>query len=107
MFQEPWLLKATRACLSSSDPGATYQNIMLTCSKVSSGVWTGAYSLETAHNLVEVGGGTVTQRSELERIGYLGTMEANYQTNPIGAHFEVGSICHGDMHIHGESSTVF
>jgi len=56
---------------------------------VSSGVWAGAYPLSTAHNLVEVGGGTATQKSELERIGYLGQVETSYKANPIGAHFEL------------------
>jgi acetylornithine deacetylase/succinyl-diaminopimelate desuccinylase-like protein len=56
---------------------------------VASGVWAGAYSLEKAYNLVEVGGGKATQKSELERIGYLGSLEANYKANPIGAHFEL------------------
>ena len=58
-------------------------------SMVSSGVWAGAYTLEKAHNLIEVGGGKATQRSELERIGYLGPLEASYKANPIGAHFEL------------------
>lgn len=58
-------------------------------SMVASGVWAGAYTLQQAHSLVEVGGGTATQKSELERIGYLGSMEANYEANPIGAHFEL------------------
>jgi hypothetical protein len=58
-------------------------------SMVSSGVWAGAYSLQKAYSLVEVGGGKATFKSELERIGYLGTMEANHKSNPIGAHFEL------------------
>lgn len=58
-------------------------------SMVSSGVWAGAIPLEKAYNMVEVGGGTATQRSELERIGYLGSVEASHKANPIGAHFEL------------------
>jgi hypothetical protein len=58
-------------------------------SMVSSGVWAGAYTLEKAHNLVEVGEGKATQKSELERIGHLGTLEASHKANPIGAHFEL------------------
>ncbi|PMD65899.1 Zn-dependent exopeptidase [Hyaloscypha bicolor E] len=58
-------------------------------SMVSSGVWAGAYTLEKAHNVVEVGGGKATQKSELEKIGYLGPLEASYKANPIGAHFEL------------------
>ncbi|TVY31174.1 N-carbamoyl-L-amino-acid hydrolase [Lachnellula hyalina] len=58
-------------------------------SMVSSGVWAGAIPLDKAYNLVEVGGGKATQLSELERIGYLGELEANHKANPIGAHFEL------------------
>ncbi|KAK0107325.1 hypothetical protein ONS95_004019 [Cadophora gregata] len=58
-------------------------------SMIASGVWAGAYSLEKAYNLVEVGSGNATQKSELERIGYLGSLEASYKGNPIGAHFEL------------------
>jgi len=58
-------------------------------SMIASGVWAGAYSLEKAYGLVEVGGGSATQKSELERIGYLGPLEASYKANPIGAHFEL------------------
>ncbi|TVY49651.1 N-carbamoyl-L-amino-acid hydrolase [Lachnellula occidentalis] len=58
-------------------------------SMVSSGVWAGAIPLEKAYNLVEVGGGKATQKSELERIGYLGEFEASHKANPIGAHFEL------------------
>ncbi|KAH8687519.1 hypothetical protein BGZ60DRAFT_425408 [Tricladium varicosporioides] len=58
-------------------------------SMVSSGVWAGAIPLEKAYNLKEVGEGNATQKSELERIGYLGDLEASYRANPIGAHFEL------------------
>ena len=58
-------------------------------SMVASGVWAEEIPLHTAYNLVEVGGGKATQKSELERIGYLGTLEASYKANPIGAHFEL------------------
>jgi acetylornithine deacetylase/succinyl-diaminopimelate desuccinylase-like protein len=58
-------------------------------SMVSSGVWAGAIPLEKAYSLVEVGGGKATQKSELERIGYLGELEASHKANPIGAHFEL------------------
>lgn len=58
-------------------------------SMVASGVWAGAIPLEKAYSLVEVGSGIATQRSELERIGYLGSVEASHKSNPIGAHFEL------------------
>lgn len=55
----------------------------------SSGVWAEAIPLERAHNLQEVGGGTATMRSELERIGYLGDVPASYRSTPMAAHFEL------------------
>ncbi|OIW32956.1 amidase [Coniochaeta ligniaria NRRL 30616] len=58
-------------------------------SMVSSGVWAGEIPIERAHNLQEVGGGTATMKSELERIGYLGSVPASYQSIPIAAHFEL------------------
>lgn len=56
---------------------------------VSSAVWAGQIPLQKAHNLKEVGTGTATQKSELERIGYLGTTQASHKSIPIGAHFEL------------------
>ncbi|GAW26631.1 putative n-carbamoyl-l-amino acid hydrolase [Rosellinia necatrix] len=58
-------------------------------SMVSSGVWAGEISLETAHNLREVGGGAATMRTELERIGYLGAVPASHRSVPMAAHFEL------------------
>ncbi|EKG10987.1 Peptidase M20 [Macrophomina phaseolina MS6] len=56
---------------------------------VASGVWSGDIQLERAHNLCEVGGGTATMESELNRIGYLGTTPASHSALPMGAHFEL------------------
>ena len=56
---------------------------------VSSGVWSGSIPLQTAYDSTEVGGGATTQKSELQRIGYLGSLEASWEANPIGAHFEL------------------
>ncbi|KAK0717577.1 hypothetical protein B0T26DRAFT_645918 [Lasiosphaeria miniovina] len=58
-------------------------------SMVSSGVWAGEVPVETAHGLREVRGGTVTMRSELERIGYLGSVPASHTSMPMAAHFEL------------------
>lgn len=58
-------------------------------SMCASGVWAGETSLEAAYNLKEVGGGTATMKSELERIGYLGSTPASYKAMPMGAHFEL------------------
>ena len=57
---------------------------------VSSGVWSGEIPLERAHSLPSVvRGETATIRSELERIGYLGSVPCDHATNPIAAHFEL------------------
>ncbi|KAI0533425.1 hypothetical protein GGR58DRAFT_486722 [Xylaria digitata] len=58
-------------------------------SMVSSGVWAEEIPLETAYNLRGVGGGTATMKSELERIGYLGSIPASYKSTPMAAHFEL------------------
>jgi hydantoinase/carbamoylase family amidase len=56
---------------------------------VSSGVWAGDIPLERAHNLKEVGNGTATMKTELERIGYLGSTPASHKSVPMAAHFEL------------------
>ena len=56
---------------------------------VSSGVWAGDIPLKKAHDLKEVGGGTATMKSELHRIGYLGTTPASHESIPMAAHFEL------------------
>ncbi|KAI1321235.1 hypothetical protein F5Y16DRAFT_73247 [Xylariaceae sp. FL0255] len=58
-------------------------------SMISSGVWAGAISEHHAHSLREVGSGTATMRSELERIGYLGDLPASHKSSPMAAHFEL------------------
>lgn len=59
---------------------------------VSSGVWAGRIPVEKAHNLQEVGGGRQTIRQELQRIGYLGTLEANYKAMPIGVRWSMATV---------------
>ncbi|KAL1305183.1 hypothetical protein AAFC00_002104 [Neodothiora populina] len=58
-------------------------------SMVASGVWAGEIPLSHAHSLQEVGGGTATMKSELERIGYLGEVGCSAESMPIAAHFEL------------------
>ncbi|KAF2666679.1 putative beta-alanine synthase [Microthyrium microscopicum] len=57
-------------------------------SMVASGVWADKTPLQTAHNLMEIGG-KATQKSELQRIGYLGSTPASHKSMPIAAHFEL------------------
>lgn len=65
-------------------------------SMVSSGVWSGKIELEKAHNLQSVipAGDNATMKSELERIGYLGDVEASYKASPMAAHFELVRLTH-------------
>lgn len=56
---------------------------------VSSGVWAEEIPIDRAYNLQEVGEGTATMKSELERIGYLGSIPASYRSMPMAAHFEL------------------
>ncbi|KAK8124806.1 beta-alanine synthase [Apiospora kogelbergensis] len=58
-------------------------------SMMGSGVWAEALPLETAYNLRSVTGESVTLKSELERIGYLGNVPASFRSIPMGAHFEL------------------
>ncbi|CAK7271742.1 hypothetical protein SEPCBS57363_004778 [Sporothrix epigloea] len=58
-------------------------------SMTASGVWAGEIPQADAYSLQEVGGGTATIQSELQRIGYLGTVPASYQAMPMAAHFEL------------------
>ncbi|KAF2141369.1 uncharacterized protein K452DRAFT_351491 [Aplosporella prunicola CBS 121167] len=68
----------------TNEEGARFPNSMM-----ASGVWAGTIPLDSAHNLQEVGGGTATVKSELERIGYLGQTPASYEATPMAAHFEL------------------
>ncbi|KAK3112284.1 hypothetical protein LTR53_011615 [Teratosphaeriaceae sp. CCFEE 6253] len=60
-------------------------------SMTASGVWAGDIPLEKAHSLRSVipANDTVTMRSELERIGYLGDVPCSAAATPMAAHFEL------------------
>ncbi|TIA36466.1 amidase, partial [Aureobasidium pullulans] len=58
-------------------------------SMVSSGVWAGDIPISHAHSLKEVGTGTATMKSELQRIGYLGDTACSHEAMPLAAHFEL------------------
>jgi hydantoinase/carbamoylase family amidase len=70
--------------ITASEEGARFP-----ISMVSSGVWAEQIPLQRAHDMQEVGGGTATMKSELQRIGYLGDTPASYKSIPIAAHFEL------------------
>lgn len=71
-------LKTLMRALAPSEEGARFP-----ISMVSSGVWAGKISLDKAHSLQEVGDGKKTMKQELERIGYLGATESNFNKIPI------------------------
>jgi hydantoinase/carbamoylase family amidase len=60
-------------------------------SMVASGVWAGSIPIKAAHDLKSVipANDTSTMRSELERIGYLGSTPCSWEAMPIAAHFEL------------------
>ncbi len=71
----------------TNEEGAKYPISMM-----GSGVWSGRISLDDAWNTKSVTPGrpVTTVKQELERIGYLGALPANYEKGiPIGAHFEL------------------
>ncbi|KAL8727842.1 MAG: hypothetical protein Q9166_005788 [cf. Caloplaca sp. 2 TL-2023] len=63
---------------------------------VASGVWAGEIPLEKAHSLEEVGTDRRTMKQELDRIGYLGEVDASYLAMPLGWHTITvkGRNCH-------------
>ena len=66
----------------TNEEGARYNSGML-----GSSVWAGKTDMEQAYDLLDVDGKTF--RSELERIGYLGPVQASFKNNPLSAHFEL------------------
>lgn len=78
--------------IQTNSTDVTEEGARFPLSMVASGVWSGEIPLEKAHSLIEVGNVTspATLKSELERIGHLGLIPANYETGiPIAAHFEL------------------
>ncbi|RDI87276.1 hypothetical protein Vi05172_g2915 [Venturia inaequalis] len=67
----------------TNEEGARFKSCM-----VGSGVWSGAIPLETAWELRDDEG--VSLVGELEKTGYLGSIECSHEGNPLLAHFE----CH-------------
>jgi N-carbamoyl-L-amino-acid hydrolase len=65
----------------TNEEGARFTTGML-----SSAVWAGNAILQEAYDHVDSEG--LTFKGELERIGFLGDVEASYDKNPLSAHFE-------------------
>ncbi|KAB8342882.1 hypothetical protein FH972_022479 [Carpinus fangiana] len=60
-------------------------------SMVASGVWAGEIPLDTAHSLKSVipRSDSATMKTDLERIGYLGSVPCSHKETPMAAHFEL------------------
>ncbi|RFU28632.1 hypothetical protein B7463_g7710, partial [Scytalidium lignicola] len=56
---------------------------------MSSAVWSEQLDLDYAHKCTDTMDRSITIKDELKRIGYLGSKEVSYKTNPLSAHFEV------------------
>ena len=56
---------------------------------VGSGVWCGDVPLEKAWGLQDVKDSSLTMKSELERIGFLGETKCSHEAMPLAAHFEL------------------
>lgn len=65
----------------TNEEGARFTTGML-----SSAVWAGNATLQEAYDHVDSEG--LTLKGELERIGFLGEVEASFDKNPLSAHFE-------------------
>lgn len=56
---------------------------------VGSGVWCGDVPLEKAWNLQDVKDSSLTMKSELSKIGFLGDTKCSHEATPLAAHFEL------------------
>lgn len=54
-----------------------------------SAVWAGTVTQEAGYALADVNDESISTKSELERIGYLGSVPCSYEQTPLGAHFEL------------------
>ncbi|KAH6877072.1 hypothetical protein B0T10DRAFT_520522 [Thelonectria olida] len=68
----------------TNEEGARFPQCMM-----ASGVWAGATDIGQVHQIADIDDANATVKSELERIGYLGTTPAHYSATPMAAHFEL------------------
>lgn len=54
-----------------------------------SAVWSEKITLDAAYDLADVNDSSLTAKSELQRIGYLGDVPCSYKQTPLAAHFEL------------------
>jgi hypothetical protein len=73
-----------------SEEGARFPQCMM-----ASGVWAGASDIQKVHEVRAIDDPTASVKSELTRIGYLGSVKASWEAMPMAAHFElhIGKKC--------------
>ena len=74
-----------------SEEGARFPQCMM-----ASGVWAGASDIQKVHQVRAIDDSTASVKSELTRIGYLGSVRASWEAMPMAAHFElhIGEKCY-------------
>ncbi|KAK1255636.1 hypothetical protein MKX07_007895 [Trichoderma sp. CBMAI-0711] len=68
----------------TNEEGARFPKSMM-----ASGVWAGKIPLEQAYSLADIFDPSVTVKSELQRLGYIGNVACSSAGYPLGAHFEL------------------
>ncbi|KAH7120598.1 putative beta-alanine synthase [Dactylonectria macrodidyma] len=68
----------------TNEEGARFPQCMM-----ASGVWAGATDVDKVHQIADIEDTNATVKSELVRIGYLGSTKAHWTATPIAAHFEL------------------
>ncbi|KAL7813354.1 hypothetical protein V8C26DRAFT_405677 [Trichoderma gracile] len=68
----------------TNEEGARFPKSMM-----ASGVWAGKIPLEEAYSLADIFDPSVTVKSELQRLGYIGDVACSSTGYPLGAHFEL------------------
>ncbi|EGR49730.1 uncharacterized protein TRIREDRAFT_59549 [Trichoderma reesei QM6a] len=68
----------------TNEEGARFPKSMM-----ASGVWAGKIPLEQAYSLADIFDPSVTVKSELQRLGYIGDVACSSAGYPLGAHFEL------------------
>lgn len=56
---------------------------------MASGVWAGVTDVAKVHQIADIDDANATVKSELQRIGYLGSTKAHWTATPLAAHFEL------------------
>ncbi|KAH8665437.1 hypothetical protein BGZ61DRAFT_366609 [Ilyonectria robusta] len=68
----------------TNEEGARFPQCMM-----ASGVWAGVTDVAKVHQIADIDDANATVKSELQRIGYLGSTKAHWTATPLAAHFEL------------------